>query len=385
MSEYIRYGRNVKVSAQPDARGSYRIRWTDPKTGQTRDARRARWADAEELAFELSEGIMRMRAGRSELSSHPIAHLIEDHIEDRYDRYQPQSLRTHRSYLNAHVVPEYGDITCADWDRQLTEEILARARAGGLSRSSCKSLLQALAGVAKTGHLLGYLDADQKPCAGVSVSDGRRRLEKVDTDALPTPEYVEKAAQVCADSDTPWRALHFHLMAYSGLRLGEAAGVKVGDVDLDAGVISVRRQVLQSTSKMAPPKYESKRDTIFPVWLDELYAARLDEADDEDEPLLPSGRGSHLSQSWWRNRWFLRPAYVAGWPLDDDGNLLWTPHTLRHYFCTWALSKDGLNLDPADVKEYAGHRSLSTTLDMYVDARPGLAARGREASRSAGR
>jgi len=55
------------------------------------------------------------------------------------------------------------------------------------------------------------------------------------------------------------------LCAFAGLRLGEAAAVQVGDVDLTARTIAVQRQVQRAGGdavEIRPPKHGSER-TVF--------------------------------------------------------------------------------------------------------------------------
>lgn len=59
----------------------------------------------------------------------------------------------------------------------------------------------------------------------------------------------------------------------------------------------------------------------------------------------------------------------------------WRFHDLRHLFCSWALSKDRLDLAVADVSRLAGHHSPEFTYRTYVKPRPGLHERVRQAGR----
>lgn len=375
MTEHLRYGRDVRVTAKPDGRGYYRIRYTDPRTGLSKDARRSTWADAERLALELSGAITKLTAGRPTHGEQTLADLIEDHLEDPHGRYKPQSLRGHRSYLLNHVAPNFGHISCADWTPTITAEIVDAATARGLAPNTVSSLLRALGGLAETGRLNSYLATGADPCSKVRGP----RQGSVDLDDLPTEQQIDDAAlAVARQTDTPWRALHTMLLAYSGLRIGEACGLKVRDVDLTGHRLRVERQVTQ-IGQLADPKYDSFRWTILPPWLDDLIVERLETADDPDEPLLPNRTGGHVSQSSWRATYHIKPALEAGWPIAD-GRPRWTPHTLRHFFCTWALSTDGLRLDVADVAKFAGHKNPQTTYRLYVQSRPDAHNRAFEAA-----
>lgn len=56
-----------------------------------------------------------------------------------------------------------------------------------------------------------------------------------------------------------------------------------------------------------------------------------------------------------------------------------SPHRFRHSFATLNISKLGLKLDPYEVMRRLRHRSLDTTLKVYVDNNPVLAKESHEA------
>jgi integrase len=68
----------------------------------------------------------------------------------------------------------------------------------------------------------------------------------------------------------------FHLIALGGLRRGEAAGLLWSDLDLDAGTLTVSRQLQQLGGRMAtaPPKSDAGRRVIA---LDKTTIAALRE------------------------------------------------------------------------------------------------------------
>jgi hypothetical protein len=227
--EYVHYDRGVRASRHPDSRGYYRIRYTEPSTGRPADARRRSWTEAEALALDLAGGLARVVAGQAEHGHQPLAHLIEDHLADPRGRYAPQSLRTHRSYLTRYVIEPFGDVLCRDWNRELTAEILDRAQDDGLAGNTRANLLRALGGLAETGRLLQYLNAEAAPTARFKITNRR----EVDLTDLPSARHVQALADAFADHGAAgWWALGCHLLSHCGLRVGEALGLRAGDVDL---------------------------------------------------------------------------------------------------------------------------------------------------------
>ena len=80
--------------------------------------------------------------------------------------------------------------------------------------------------------------------------------------SIPTPEQVGAAL--------PWPGdfqAFMAVCAFAGLRLGEAAGLQLGDVDFLRRTLSVRRQIqgqVNSKTVEVSPKYESARIVYLP-------------------------------------------------------------------------------------------------------------------------
>lgn len=130
--------------------------------------------------------------------------------------------------------------------------------------------------------------------------------------------------------------------------------------------------------------------TVAHAWMTDDLARRCEEVERDHRSTFRSGRsrnefrllfstreGRIPRRSNW-NRRAVTPARVrAEWPhkkaTDDEGNVVydwvWTWHSLRHLFCSHAVSKDGLDLDPEVVADLAGH-TPDVFRRMYVDAPP---------------
>ena len=59
-------------------------------------------------------------------------------------------------------------------------------------------------------------------------------------------------------------------------------------------------------------------------------------------------------------------APTGGWPRRPDGRRLWTFHSLRHVFATWALAQPGARIE--DVSRLMGHSTVRVTQDLYISA-----------------
>jgi integrase len=169
-----------------------------------------------------------------------------------------------------------------------------------------------------------------------------------------------------------WRELEVLLVAYSGLRWGEHAALTADRLEPGQRRIVVDRQVIETRHHLAlsAPKNRRRRATMYPartpegVELASLVARRLRELPPE-ALLFPAPRGAWARRSNYHRNVFDPAATAAGWPRRPDGRSVWTFHSLRHVFATWALSQPGARIE--DVSHLMGHSSVRITQDIYVN------------------
>lgn len=204
------------------------------------------------------------------------------------------------------------------------------------------------------------------PCDKVKIPAGKPSekrdalTEKQQHWVLDTPHRAQRAAM---------------LMMYSGLRRGEATALTWGDIDLEQGLIRVNKSIDCMNHKVKLPKTASGLRTVHipQILIDFLKAARANES-----PLclyvLHSVDGKMLTDQAWRKLW---SSYMAdlnslyghngaskfrpgGLPLVVD---TFTPHQLRHTFCTLLYSA---GVDVLTARDQMGHSSIQTTLNIYT-------------------
>ena len=169
----------------------------------------------------------------------------------------------------------------------------------------------------------------------------------------------------------------FHVMARSGLRLGEALAVKWEDIDIYAGCINVSRQVQEVSKKvLAGTKKESDASQIViapktkagirqsPIQGDTIKLLLQTPVENRTGYLFQTSASTPMYSSAFRQRIFKPVTKAMG--LSNV-----TPHDLRHYCGTDLVAsaiKFGTDLE--EGKQMMGHSQLSTTLDIYAEARP---------------
>ncbi len=167
----------------------------------------------------------------------------------------------------------------------------------------------------------------------------------------------------------------YHLIAYRGLRRGEAVGLRWVDVDLDAGWMRIAQQVVQDGygTVVGPPK---TRSGVRTVSLDSATVEALREhraAQDVERSLWgdayrDSGLvftredGAQLHPEY-VTRHFAVLARQAGLPRIRL-------HDLRHTAASLALAA-GVSMK--EVADQLGHSSITITADTYTHVLPAVA------------
>jgi integrase len=170
-----------------------------------------------------------------------------------------------------------------------------------------------------------------------------------------------------------WRELQILLVAYSGLRWGEHAALTAAQLTPTTRRIAVDRQVVETRSALKPalPKGRRRRVTMYPattpagVDLAAMVERRLAELPPHGL-LFPAPQGGWLRRSNYGRGLWDHAAHRIDWPRQDDG-WLWTFHSLRHVFASWALHDARIPIE--DVSRLLGHSSTRVTQDIYIHVR----------------
>ena len=283
---------------------------------------------------------------------------FESYLADER-RFSPRTVLAYRSDL---------DRFAAFWPRELGEKSAARSRLADLDTLAVRSYLAALhrAGLknrsigrhlstlrsflrwaCREGHL------EKNPAKNLRAPRVPRTLPR----ALTLPD-TETLLSTSEDAGLPERerAL-FELLYATGLRVSEAAGLDVEDVDLSS---KLARVVGKGNKERIVPFGEEAEDALrayLPVRLrlcrtltSSLSRAREREKT-EGEPLFVNARGGRLTTRSMA-RLLKRRLRAAGLPQELS------PHALRHTFATHLLQAGA---DLRSIQELLGHASLSTT------------------------
>lgn len=322
--------------------GRWQVRWYAPD-GKMMTRTLVRKSDADALAAkieaELNEGTYRAPDAGNVLFREVAEAWMAAQVTQKRS-----TLRLYSLALDKHILPRWGTTRVDRIDRDGIAEWLGALGVGASQRRQVHGVLS---------RVLDWCVPDRlasNPARAVPKPKAPERRK-----VYLTAEEVERLA---AAAEREVTRVFILLLAYVGLRWGEAAAVKVRNVDLKR-----RRVHIESTlSEGKGGQYEDtpKSGKARTVPLPASVAAELEPLVKDraaDAYVFTTASSTPLRAGNWRRREF-DPAVKAA-KLDGRGV---TPHALRHTAASLAIAEG------ADVKvlqTMLGHAQAAETLDTY--------------------
>jgi integrase len=275
--------------------------------------------------------------------------------------------KEYRRALDRHAVPFFGRMRLGEIEPQDVKAYVLELSKTGRAPNTVRLAVAPVKTLFATALEEGLIRSN--PAAGIRLPQSRPT--DVDDDGAPVkamsePELVALLAQVAADA--PEWHLFFRFLAWSGLRIGEAAEVRWKDIDLGAGTVRVRRAFYDGRVGQPKSKYGRRTLRLPPELARTLWAHRAGATD--DKLVFSAGGGTRIRQSNLVRR-VLKPCAAAaglGKMVRTEKGALraesWvTLHTFRHT-CATILFRRGWNA--VQVQMWLGHHSPAFTLATYV-------------------
>jgi integrase len=299
------------------------------------------------------------------------SYLLEEWLPDNQPpRLRPSSYANYTNYTSTHVVPRLGDIelqrltpsNLSSFYRALLTD--ARRDGQGLAPKTVRNIHAMLHRALKDAVRLGYLVRN----VADAVTPPRGASPEMQ---VWTPEQL-RAFLAHARYDRLYGL--WLLVATTGMRRAELAGLRWVDIDLDAARLSPRRPrvvvnyvVHESEPKTRMGKRSLALDPATLAALREHQAHQEQERADvgsawRDSGLVftrPDGAPIHPDLI---TDWFRRLARAAGLPPIRL-------HDVRHSYATAALAA---GVPAKVVSERLGHATVAITLDVYSHVIPGM-------------
>lgn len=232
----------------------------------------------------------------------------------------------------------------------------------GLSQKSQKQYLSFISNVMKYALKCGLISLN--PCKDIATVKSETKEKQIYS--LDEVKYI--LSEIDEKASTDYKVF-FNLLAYCGLRRGEALGIEYKDIDFKTGMLSINRTSNYNSEKgiyTGTPKTKSscRRLYLQPNILNmikqlkreqEETAAMLGDLWVESDRLFITWYGSPMHPNTPYN-WLKRFCGSEG--IEFKGL-----HSFRHTVATEAIAN---GVDIKTVSSILGHSQTSTTLNIYA-------------------
>lgn len=240
------------IEKRPDRPKPWRVRYRDP-TGRERSKSFTRKVDAERFMATVQADLIRGEWTDPRLSKTSLAEWSQRWLRTKA-HLKPKTVAGYRSNLHAHVLPAFGDYQLRHIDRMAVEEWLADLQASELGPSGIRQARQVLYAMLTLAVDAGYLTSN--PVEGTKAP------------RQPEPEMLFlDADQVDLLADTiqqPYGTL-VYVLAYGGLRWGEAAALRRKRCDLEHTHIHIAESIAEVGGHLHFGPTKNHRRRIVPI------------------------------------------------------------------------------------------------------------------------
>ncbi|ORC02209.1 tyrosine-type recombinase/integrase [Mycobacterium persicum] len=277
-----------------------------------------------------------------------VGELAADWLARKKQATAPSHYRMLESAWRVHVKPRWGKVAVADVDVLGVEAWITSLGTKGAGATTVLRAHGVLSGILSDAVKAKRLAANSaKGVDGLPRKTGKRRVYL----------SADDVARL-ADESGEHRALVL-VLAYTGIRWGEAVALRVRDVEFLRRRLSVHTNAVQLgvDHAVGPTKGRKARSVPVPTFvLDELSVQCKGKAPGDLVFSGPAGGG-----------YLPRPKSSGGWfagAVKRAKVQAITPHDLRHTCASLAVSA-GVNV--LALQRMLGHTSAKVTLDTYSD------------------
>ncbi|WP_170212824.1 tyrosine-type recombinase/integrase [Pedococcus bigeumensis] len=342
---------------------SWRARYRNPETGRQHERSFPRQADAVRWRRQQLDALDRGRWVDPEAGKVSFVRYFE-----AWERDQVWTDGTRQAMSLAARSTTFADVDLRRvrpshieaWVKSMT--IPTQKRPRPLAPGTIKTRFVNVRSVFRAAVRDGMIAVD--PTLSVRLPRLRKREAAM---TIPAPEVVRRIL----DASHPRFTAFVGLCAFAGLRLGEAAALRVEDVDFLRRQVQVSRQVQRLTGgelDIRLPKYNSERTVHIPDALAQMLAQHV-ELGLFNGWLFAGVEGvpPHQNTVGYRWRTTLFRAGIEGVRLHD----------LRHFYASGLIAS---GCDVVAVQRALGHAKSTTTLTTYAHLWPSAEDRVRDAS-----
>jgi integrase len=249
----------------------------------------------------------------------------------------------YRRRLEQEAIPYFGRMRLSEIEPRDVKEYARKLESEGKAPNTVRLAVAPVRALLATAVEEGVLRSN--PASGLRLAQRRPDFDGAEEEQVKAMTEKELSRILAAiDTTAPDWTLFFRMLAWSGLRIGEAIELRWKDIDLGQRTVHVRRRYF--AGRVGPPKsrYGKRRLRLTPELAQALWRLRAETKAADDELVFTVAGGNRIDASNLMSRVLKPTAVEAGlgeWVQDE--------HRLR-----------------ADSQRWLGHHKPSFTLDTYV-------------------
>lgn len=317
---------------------------------------------AEAFDAERTAGVTRGDWIDPRLGKTPFSEYASEWMKSRI--HKPATDELYHAHLRKHINPAFGKQGLAGIKPTGVQKWIKELQSvKGLAPATIEVIYGIFSSILRGAVRDGYIR--KSPCVDI------RLPFKPPTDVcLLTPDQV----LALADAMPRRYRLLVLLGASAGLRQGESFGLALDRVNADEGMLTVDQQVTLTDHhvQLATPKTPASiRDVPMPDFLRKAIEEHAEEFKvASTDVLCRTSRGTLINRAHFNPKIWKPAVKAAGLPEDA------TFHDLRHTFASTSLAQ---GVPISEVSRWLGHKSITTTVDLYGHLVPDASARARDA------
>ncbi|MED4990107.1 site-specific integrase [Parageobacillus toebii] len=336
----------------------YRIKYTDPVTGKVKEKSKRGFASKKEAELAAAEVEKKLFVGDVDIvknSDITVKDWIEQYLELYGSQLRETTLKTRKTRLYNHIIPELGNYKLQKLTRMQYQKFINK-KLDAMKESTVKSLHGTFMTIVNKAVEHGIIDRNK--FQGISISKGNEE-EKI---KFLTKEEVEKLLMVAKTFEFD-EYMSVFILLRTGLRKGELLALTWDDIDFDNKLMTINKN--RNHLGTFPPKTKKSNRVISMdnKLTKELKRFQLWQAKNK----LQFGRYQF-------NNYVLVDRYGVPyheWKINailenmaEKANLSpISPHALRHTHAVMLLES---GVDIKTVSDRLGHTKINMTADVYL-------------------
>lgn len=337
----------------------------DPLTGKPKRTTRRGFKKPKEARLALA----RITAG---LDSPKIKVPNEKKIstfQDVYDSWSFQYINTVKevtyerttTIFDKHILPNFGKRNIQEIDIAFCQKNVNAWSQKLVNFSTVKSYVQKVLDYAISQKII-----NENPMRLVIMPRRKQLVDEYESKNYFDLDELKSFLDLIKQNYSEQDYLFFRMLAFTGMRKGEAMALCWNDVDFKNGMLSINKTltVVNNETTISPPKTKaSKRHiSLDPKTITDLRTWKLSQKkiflklgirvnDDTQQKIFTNDANGFMYPS--------RPNVI----LKENGFCNITPHGFRHTHASLLFEADA---SVKEVQERLGHTNISTTMNIYA-------------------